>query len=455
MALRAGVCDTNITPPVGVWLSGFAGRPSGCVGVHDELHARALVLDDGFSMACVVSLDLIALDFDLVAQIREGIRKKLGIPYDRILLNCSHTHSGPSIRTLRALGKRDEAYCDVMARKVIGAVHQAADLLEPVSLWWGRETVRIGINRREWQGQRTILGLNPKGPVQPYVDVIRVEREDKQPMAVLYAYATHPVVLGGQNLWVTADYPGMTAAFLQRVGMGMPMFLQGCAGNINPIHTAASFSHSRKLGEILGAAVVTASHFSQPVDGVPIMGTLRTVDLPYVFPTLEECQQHLKRAEEDLKRVEEEGASQGQLMWRQDMLRWAQDLLLTVEKGEPKSHPFEIQLLRLGDVHLLAFPAEMFVQYALDFARQSPHKPTISLGYSNGCWGYIPTAADYEFGGYEVDMAYRYYGTLMVSPDCERIIREVVYEMLDIPVPDWTPYATTAEPPISLSGGDA
>jgi neutral ceramidase len=145
-----------------------------------------------------------------------------------------------------------------------------------------------------------------------------------------------------------------------------------------------------------------------------------------------------------LQRAEEEGAPLGVLMWRRDMVKWAQDLLLAVEKQEPRTMPFEIQHLRLGDVHLLAFPAEMFVQYALDFERQSPHKPTITLGYTNGCWGYIPTAADYAIGGYEVDMAYRYYGTLMVSSDCERLIREEVYAMLDVSHPDWTPYETSA-----------
>ncbi len=444
MALKAAVCEANITPPVGVWLAGFAGRSSGCIGIHDELHARALVLDDGLSLACIVSMDLIALDFDLVEIIRDGVYRKVGIPPERLLLNCSHTHSGPATRTFRTMGERDELYCNIMARKLVGAVQQAADMLEPVSLRWGRAPVQIGINRRERRDGKTVIGQNPKGFVQPYVDVLRVDREDGNPLAVLFAYATHPVVLGGQNLWVTADYPGAACDFLRRVGTGTPMFLQGCAGNINPVHTGATFAHARKLGEILGAAVVVASHLSDPVEGVPVSGSLRTVQIPYVFPPLEEAQQHLRQAEEDLQRAEEEGAPLGVLMWRRDMVKWAQDLLLAVEKQEPRTMPFEIQHLRLGDVHLLAFPAEMFVQYALDFERQSPHKPTITLGYSNGCWGYIPTAADYAIGGYEVDMAYRYYGTLMVSSDCERLIREEVYAMLDVSHPDWTPYETSA-----------
>ncbi len=441
MALKAGVCETDITPPVGVWLSGYAGRPTGCVGVHDPLYARALVLDDGLSLACVVSLDLIALDFDLVQMIRESIQHRVGIPAERVLLNCSHTHSGPGTRTFRTMGERDEQYCHVMARKVVGAVQQAADMLEPVSLRWGRAPVQIGINRRERRDGQTVLGQNPDGPVQPYVDVLRLDREDQTTLATLFCHACHPVVMGGGNLWVSADYPGSACDFLRRVGVGTPMFLQGCAGNINPIHTNATFAHVRKLGEILGAAVVVASHLSEPVDGVPLSGSLRTVNLTYQFPSLEEAQEHLRQAEQALQKAEEEGAHLGILMWRRDMVRWAQDLILTVEKGEPASMPFEMQILHIGDVRLLAFPAEMFVQYALDFVRQSPATATVVLGYSNGCWGYIPAAGDYALGGYEVDMAYRYYGTLMVTPDCERLIREEVYRLLEVDSPDWTPYS--------------
>lgn len=444
MALKAGVCETNITPPLGVWLAGYAGRSSGCIGVHDELYARALVLDDGLSLACIVSMDLIALDFDLVEAIRDGINRKTGIPYERILLNCSHTHAGPGTRTFRTMGERDEQYCNVMARKVVSAVQQAADMVEPASLRWGHAPVQIGINRRERRDGQTVIGQNPGGPVQPYVHVLRVDREDQTPLAVVLAYATHPVVLGGQNLWVSADYPGAACEFLKRAGFHMPMFLQGCAGNINPIHTGATFAHVRKLGEVLGAATVAGLHLSEPIEGVPIEGTLRTVHLPYQFPSREQAQQYLSQAEEEWKRTEEEGAPLGMLMWKRDMVRWAQDLLLATEQGEPKTMPFEIQLLRLGDVRFVAFPAEMFVQYALDFERQSLHQPTIVLGYSNGCWGYIPIAADYAIGGYEVDMAYRFYGTLMVTADCERLIREEVYDLLEIEEPDWTPYSTEA-----------
>ena len=94
---------------------------------------------------------------------------------------------------------------------------------------------------------------------------------------------------------------------------------------------------------------------------------------------------------------------------------------------------------RSGMAKDYAFPAEMFVQYGLDFQAQS-EKPVFALGFTNGVHGYVPTAADYPYGGYEVNNAHRYYGLLMFSPACERLIRQAVYELLGIEKPDWTPY---------------
>jgi hypothetical protein len=109
----------------------------------------------------------------------------------------------------------------------------------------------------------------------------------------------------------------------------------------------------------------------------------------------------------------------------------------------PLTKPFAIQRLRIGDAQILGMPAEMFVQYQLDFERQSAGV-VLSLGYTNGVHGYVPTAADYPYGGYEVDGANRYYGTLMYAPSCEMLIREEAYHLLGIREPDRSPYRVDA-----------
>jgi hypothetical protein len=109
--------------------------------------------------------------------------------------------------------------------------------------------------------------------------------------------------------------------------------------------------------------------------------------------------------------------------------------------------PFTMQLLELGGARILGMPAEMFVQYGLDFAAQASG-PLLALAYTNGVHGYLPTAADYPYGGYEVDGAHRYYGTLMYAPACEGLVRAAAYELLGVRGPDTTPYSVyAADPP--------
>ena len=98
-----------------------------------------------------------------------------------------------------------------------------------------------------------------------------------------------------------------------------------------------------------------------------------------------------------------------------------------------------IQALDLGGVRLIGFPAEMFVSYQLDLIQQA-QGPTLVLGYTNGCLNYLPAAADYALGGYEVDEAYKYYAMPMFAPECELLVRRAAYELLDISAPHLSPF---------------
>ena len=91
---------------------------------------------------------------------------------------------------------------------------------------------------------------------------------------------------------------------------------------------------------------------------------------------------------------------------------------------------FEIQTFRIGNVALVAYPGEMFVDYQLTLDQNSPFDKTITLGYNNGCIGYVPTADAYPEGGYEIEQAFKYYGTLMITPHCEDQIKTTTLDLL-------------------------
>lgn len=444
MPLYAGVCETNITPPLGVWMSGYAFRPSGCVGVHDELHARAAVFDDGHDAVAIVGMDLIGLDLDLVERVRGEAAALTGMAPEAILLNASHTHGGPSVRAYHSMGARDAAYTEVMVRKLVGIIKQAWDNLQPASLAYGRAPVQIGVNRRQTRntGGNTVLGRNYAGPVAPYVDVLVVADPAGHPFALLFCHACHGTTLTGENLRITADFAGYACEAVRREtdGAVVPLFLQGCCGNINPLKRS-SFSAAIQNGRTLGAAAVAAMRAATPLYDDPIAHAVDEVMLPLLPPPpVEECEERMRHWDEEAKAARERG-DVGHAMHAEGMRDYAEyERDIAARDETDLRHPFTLQCLEVGGARFLAMPAETVVQYALDFDRQTDG-PVFPMGYTNGILNYLPTAADHGIGGYEVTEAYRYYGLLMFAPESERIVRGAAYRLLGVGEPDLTPYS--------------
>lgn len=443
MSLYAGVCETNITPPLGVWMCGYGLRSTGCVGVHDELYARALVLDNGHKAVAILAMDLIGLDFDLVQQVREGIAAQTGLAPEAIMLNATHTHGGPNVREFNSMGTRDPAYIDVLVRKLIGVAKQAADRTQPADLAYGRASVQIGINRRQRRGAdgQTVIGRNYAGPVAPYVDALVVRDSRGEPFALLFAHACHPTTLGGENLLITADFCGYACDYVCDAtgGAVMPFFLQGCAGDINP-YPRSTYEDAERHGLTLGAAAIEALEKAAPLESGELDFAERTISLPLLPPPpLEQCERNVAEWSAQVER-EREGGHMGRILNAEGMRDFAEyERKIAAQANPDLSQPFTIQRLTVGGAQFLGMPAEMFVRYALDFAEQA-EGPVFPLGYTNGVHGYVPTAADYPYGGYEVEVAYRYYGLLMFAPDCERLIRQTAYDLLGIANPNLEPY---------------
>lgn len=447
MPLYAGLAETNITPPPGVWMCGYAFRPHGCVAVHDELWARALVLNDGNAAVAIVAMDLIGLDFDLVEAVRRSAGEATGIPAQSILLHATHTHGGPNVRSFNTMGERDPAYIDVLTRKLSGIIKQAADRLEPASLAYGDAPVQIGINRRQYpHGDGvTTIGRNPAGPVDKRVQALVVRDSRREPKALLFSHACHPTTMGGENLQITADFPGVACERVKQAtgGAVMPFFLQACCGNINP-EPRGTFECVQRHGEALGEAALEALDSSLEVASGPLEGQERTIELQLIPPPgIDVIQQNLDHWADKVRELKHADRP-GHLLHAEGLHAY---YTLEKEVAEsdpmPLTKPFGIQRLRIGDVQMLGMPGEMFVQYQLDFERQAAG-PVLALGYTNGVHGYVPTAADYSYGGYEVDGANRYYGTLMYTPACETLIREEAYHLLGIREPDRSPYRVHA-----------
>lgn len=445
--LSAGAAQVTITPPLGVWMTGFGGRPSGCIGVRDDLCARALVLDDGTVRVALVTVDVLTMDADLVERFRELVAAQTGIVRDRLLLNYSHTHGGPATATLRGLGSRDDGYCEVLVRQLAGCVKMANDRLQPARIGFATEPVQIGVNRRQRlvEEQRTILGQNPQGPVCQRLDLIKVTTTAGAPLACVFSHACHPVVMGGDNLEITADWPGFACRRLAGWLVGslassqqpskpaneqtFVLFLQGCTGNINP-RIRGTYEIAQQLGTIAATAALKAWHSCETRDDVSLAATLNVIDTPLQNPpSVSECEALVADWERQLEETKAKIDNRGQIILREGCLQWARSVLELSRTGVQEcTLPYEIFSLRINGAAIVALAGEVFYELAQDIERHSPFANTVVLGYSNGLpgghpgWegrgavGYLPDAGAYPDGGYEVEVAIRYYGNLMFAP---------------------------------------
>ncbi len=436
--VRAGAAAADITPPVGTDLSGFGGRPSGNEGIHDNLMAKALVVDDGEQMAALVTCDLIGVTDEMVQFVRSGVERETSIPGNRVMLSASHTHSGPSTGVLRAMGRPHEPYLGHVRDAMVSIVRSAFDSREPAVIRHGRGPARVGRNRRERQpdgGMR--LGHNPTGPIAPYVDVIRADGTDGSPIAIWSSHAAHPVTLGGKNLLVSADYPGYAQRFVSRAytedgAEPVAMFAQGCCGDINCERDEGTFAEARRLGERLGASIVKTAESAEPIPELRIASAIHTVELPLQDPPpIEEAEARVEEQRKALASARESGDPPGRTRLHAGLLTWAEEVHELARRGATGlTQAFDMQAIRLGPIMVVGLPGEVFIEYAQAMEEASPAVQTVVLGYTNGCIGYVPTEQAFSEGGYEVDNAIRYYGRTMLAPECEGLILARATELL-------------------------
>jgi hypothetical protein len=421
--LQAGWSRRDITPPVGVDLCGFGGRAGSSQGVHDPLSAKALCMSDGERTVALVTADLIGFDAGTVAEIRARIRERVRDAAPETMIACSHTHSGPSTPCLPFLGLPDAGYMAELIDGLADIVVEAHERMLPAHVSFGQGDVQVGINRRQrLDDGRIALGRNEGGLIAPYVDVLRAQTEAG--CAVFFSHAAHPVTLGGDNLLISADWPGYAQRFTEEtLGAGcLALYGQGCCGDINS-DPRGSFDVAEQQGRTVAEAVVAALPGLRLTSEAVVGAGSEVVELPLDDPPpLAEAQALLASAEQE-RDANATTDNYGTKLTRQGYVEWAERLVALAEAGATNlTQPFEIQALRIGDAAIVGLPGEVFVSYQHQIRACSPFAHTAVLAYTNGNIGYVPTEDAFPQGGYEVDSAIKCYGTTMLTPACEGLI---------------------------------
>jgi len=423
--LQAGVSRVTITPPVGVYLIGFAGRAGGSRDLRDDLYATALALSDGATEAVIVSCDLLVVHPDLVQRVRQDASSRTGVPGENMLFCATHTHSGPPTCTYPDSPPMLQAYVDNLAALLAGAILVAHDRLAPARFGFGRGEARIGVNRRLTRPDGvTVIAANPAGPLDPEVGVLRVDAADGRPLAVVVNHACHPVVLGESSNVISADWPGAMRRVVERATGARCLFLQGACADVNPLPGEPTDQEDvlERLGiEVGGQVIATWARVEpQPAEGV------RTCSERLLVP--------LWRAGVPAPPVYGGAATRDALRARLDASTpWTPEVVGVrgARQGDEQRLAVELQALRVGEMAVAAAAGEIFVETGLAVKRRSPLANTMFAAYANGLAGYFPLPEDYPRGGYEVDESYLFYRLpAPVAPEAAGLVEETAIRLL-------------------------
>jgi len=382
---RAAVVKIDVTPEKPQWLLGYNPRQS--TGVHDRLYHRIVAMDDGRIQFFLVSTDICLYSPSLYDGVMKELEKEAGIKPLQLWWTVTHTHSAPEVGPpgLPAvfMGERYEhdhntEYTAQAIKALIAAVEEARAKLEPARLAVGWGFARANINRRARDEEGpTFLGLNPDGPVDRQIGLIRLEKADGKLLALIANYAMHGTVLGGGNTKISGDAPGVVAEYVEQK-LGAPMlYINGAAGNMAPIYTVYPDFESGHLSQfrvLLGDPILAANaHLGPTTAEVELTLSEKIVETP-----------------------------------RKGGIGWAPDLgnyLHTTSTGATMVR-LPVRFLRINnDIAVWAAPLELFCEIAIAVRNQSPFPFTFYFGYCNGWLGYLPTKAEFVHGGYEPEVS--------------------------------------------------
>ncbi len=376
---RAAAVKVDITPKTPQWLMGYGPRKS--TGVRDPIHHRIAALDDGKTQIFIVASDLCLFSPTVYDKFAAELKKETGIEPRNVWWTVTHSHSTPEVGPpgmydvlLKGRSEHpwDREYYAFVKAALIGGIRDARAKLEPARLAIGTGMSRANINRRARDVDGKIsLGLNPDGPTDRQIGLIRLERPDGSPLGLIANYAMHGTVLGSSMLQISGDGPGVVAGYLEEK-LGAPaLYINGAAGNLAPIYTVQDLARSH-IGEfrvLLGDRIIEANRALGPgAADVTLWAGETWIETP-----------------------------------RKAGLGWTEELAPYAAKNPAGTDLVRVPLrvLRLNDTVIWGSPVELFCEIALNVRRDSPFRHNFFFGYTNGWLGYLPTAQAFKDGGYE------------------------------------------------------
>ncbi len=445
---RAGAAASNITPPLGLPIVGDFTQSPG-THVHDELHAKCVVLDDGSIRLALVIVDCISIREDVCNAAKEVVKEATEIPTEHVLIAATHTHSSVRIgsvnRPERTIALSD--YSAFLATRIADGVCRAVNNLEPARIGRGSAQVPSEVfNRRYLMKPGTPIPdpfggvdqavMNPgrgnpnilkaAGPTDPQIAFLSIQAADGRPIAILANYSMHHVYPAAGAVY-SADYFGVFGDGIQQL-LGAdrldPPFVGimsiGTAGDINNVNWLKKrerkwepYEKMTQVAEVCATAVHKAHRDIEFRDYVTLSAATEELMLAFRKPNAEQlayAKMILAKPKDAEPYQKYERTYAGRV---QAMAGWSDEISAV------------LQAFRIGDWGVCAVPFEPFAEIGLEIKARSPLDGTFVICQANGSYGYLPTAEQHKLGGYETWM-----GTSYMEFDAASKVVDRLLEML-------------------------
>jgi hypothetical protein len=422
---KAGVAVQVITPEQPMWMAGYGNRNKPAEGKLTDLYVKVLALEDphGNRMVLLTS-DLVGIPRSLSEPVSEEVRKRTGLPRERLMLTVSHTHCGPvlrdSLHTMYDMSPDEAAkigpYTDKLKGWMIDTIVRSLDDLKPARLSYGKGTARFAVNRRKPTDKGFINAANPEGPVDHAVPVLRVAALDGQLRAVVFGYACHNTTL--QFYQWCGDYAGFAQKYIEDKHPGSTaMFWMGCGADANPL-PRSRVELCKKYGRELADAVEDALVGKvAPITG-DSAAKYAAIALPFdKLPSRGQWESERRSKDHTVRNRAEHYLK----------------LLSRGEKIDNQYRYYPVQVWRLGELTWVALGGEVVVDYSLRLQRELRRdQPLWIAGYANDVMAYIPSLRVLKEGGYEGDTSMIPYGMpAKWGPEIEEKIIDKVRELVN------------------------
>lgn len=419
--MKTGYSKICITPPTDTVMCGYYEKRRS-KGVLDDLYATAVSFDDGEKKALILAVDVCLLSTEQSNRIRKSISDATGLDREAIFVNCSHTHTGPTLEVdlngEPTDSEYDKTFFELLTKVSVEAFRDMRESCFSVGdgtasgisfprrfrMKNGKVQTNPGVDNPEI--------LHPLGTANDAVKFLKIERENAETL-VIVNYGTHADTVGGE--YISGDWPNFVCKTVETVFENTKcVFLTGAQGDVNHINTSPTpgerkgldydsfdgvprgYEHTKYMGRKVAAAVIAGLDKTEPISCDKISYSENTVSVPSNRENdkLEESKRIVK--------LHAEGKDCELPFEKMELTTVVAEAkrICELEHG-PDEFEFALGALKLGEFVIAGLPGECFVEIGRRIESAYSGKNIMVCCLTNGGDSYFPTSSAYDEGGYE------------------------------------------------------